>query len=374
VTVENLEEALNFEAIHAPTNAASNLFVQSRPMELHMRQITLLLVFLMTTACATTQTADKPASGHFELGDRMIVEVTSGEVRATTEVVRDLRTVRHLYVGERHAVPGYQETQLEVVRSLHQSGARIGIGIEWLPMESQKLINAYITGSITEDEFIRRVNWKHLWGHNFEAYRPIFRFARSNRIPIWALDAPHGLARAVGRFGITKLPPKWRPLLPALNTKNRAHREFFEAMMSAVAHAHRGHKHGHGHGHHRHKKPSAKGETMMDKYYTAQVLRDEYMAKNLVRHLARPENKERIAVVFAGIGHTDFALGIPLRAARLLSAPFRIVLPVPNGKIDANTNLLRNKPYPLRRADYLWEAPSHRPHLVYKERPYSHLH
>ena len=103
---------------------------------------------------------------------------------------------------------------------------------------------------------------------------------------------------------------------------------------------------------------------MMDRYYTAQVLRDEYMAKNLAAQLAKPEHKDRVAVVFAGIGHTDFALGIPLRAASLLREPFRIVLPIPNGAMDANATLLRNKPYPMRRADYLWEAPKHRPHLV----------
>ena len=103
---------------------------------------------------------------------------------------------------------------------------------------------------------------------------------------------------------------------------------------------------------------------MMDRYYTAQVLRDEYMAQNLKAHLEKPENNHRIAVVFAGIGHTDFALGIPLRAARLLGSPFRIILPIPNGAMDDHARLVRNKPYPRRRADYLWEAPTHRPRTV----------
>ena len=103
---------------------------------------------------------------------------------------------------------------------------------------------------------------------------------------------------------------------------------------------------------------------MMDRYYDAQVLRDEYMAKNLASHLNAQANKQRIAVVFAGVGHTDFGHGIPLRAARLLSAPFRIVLPIPHGRMDDHMGHLKNAPYPRRRADYLWEAPKHRPHLV----------
>ena len=103
---------------------------------------------------------------------------------------------------------------------------------------------------------------------------------------------------------------------------------------------------------------------MMDRYYDAQVLRDEYMARNLAKRLAETTHSGRVAVVFAGVGHTDFALGIPLRAAQLVRSPFRIILPVQNGSMDKHASSLRNRPYPRRRADYLWEAPKHRPNLA----------
>ena len=120
-----------------------------------MRPLLLLLVSLFSIACATTrplapqETLPTPA-----LGDRMIVEVTSGEVLPLEPVLRDLRTVNHLYVGERHAVPGYQDTQLEVVRALDSVGAHIGIGVEWLPMETQGTVDAFIAGELTESEFM----------------------------------------------------------------------------------------------------------------------------------------------------------------------------------------------------------------------------
>ena len=341
-----------------------------------MKIVELLVVALAAASCATTVhrgTADTaPLPGHT---DRMIVEVTSGEVLGYRSVLKDLQSVRHIYVGERHAVPGYQETQLEVLRLIHRSGTEVGVGIEWLPMESQPIIDAFIARDINEPEFVKRVRWRHMWGHNYEAYSPIFRYARQHNIPIWALGAPHGLARAVGRRGVRGLPPKWRAQLTPLDTKNRAHRQFFEAMMSAVAHAHGGHHQPKPHHrtkkHHHHPKtqPGAhtRVESMMDRYYDAQVLRDEYMAKNLAERLDEKAHSKRVALVFAGVGHTDFALGIPLRAAKILHSPFRIILPVQNGSMEKHASSLRNRPYPQRRADYLWEAPKHRPNLAVSE-------
>ncbi|MEC8022816.1 MAG: ChaN family lipoprotein, partial [Myxococcota bacterium] len=155
-----------------------------------MKIVELLAVALATASCATTVhrgTADTaPLPGHT---DRMIVEVTSGEVLGYRSVLKDLQSVRHIYVGERHAVPGYQETQLEVLRLIHRSGTEVGVGIEWLPMESQPIIDAFIARDINEPEFVKRVRWRHMWGHNYEAYSPIFRYARQHNIPIWALGA-----------------------------------------------------------------------------------------------------------------------------------------------------------------------------------------
>ena len=95
----------------------------------------------------------------------------------------------------------------------------------------------------------------------------------------------------------------------------------------------------------------------MERYYLAQLVRDEAMSRNLALRLQSPEGRGKQAVVMAGAGHIAYGHGIPSRARALLGKPFRIILPVLAGKMMDHHKLLRKKTYPLKRGDLLWEAP-----------------
>ena len=63
---------------------------------------------------------------------------------------------------------------------------------------------------------------------------------------------------------------------------------------------------------------------MMDRYYAAQLLRDEFMAANVAS--AAQGNPEGVVVILAGRGHVDYGLGVPQRAQSALGVPYVVVL------------------------------------------------
>ena len=287
--------------------------------------------------------------------ERFIVDVPTGEVLSAREAAERLGDVRHVYVGEQHTSELHHRVQLEVLRTLAAAGVDLAVGVEWLPASSQPILDDYLAGRIEEPGLVQRLDWKHIWGHDFANYAPLLRWAREAGVPMWALNAPAGLSARVAQVGVAGLTEGQRKALPPLDTGNEAHREFFRMMMAQNAgHGHHQHRHQHGHGQ---DQAPALDPAALERYYLAQLVWDESMSRNLAARLASPEGKGKTVVVLAGLGHVDHGHGIPLRAKKLTGLDFAIVLPVENGTMADQHHLLRRKGYPEQRADLLWEAP-----------------
>ncbi len=319
-----------------------------------MRHLVLALLLCGCGTTAATVERTVPTAGP----DRLIVDVATGEVLARETAVSRLLAARHVYVGETHGSDYHHKVQLEVLRTMQLAGADLAVGIEWLPAAVQPAIDAWFSGRIDEQQFLKQADWKHNWGHHYDKYGPILRWARQQGVPVWALNVENAVPKAVASHGPKYVNSKIKPKLPPLDTANDAHRAFFKAMMERVKHGHRGRKHKHEHrGHHKgHKhKHSHPLLPKMERYYLAQLVRDETMARNLSQRLKGAP--ARTAVVLAGLGHIDPGYGVPSRARKLLDADFVIVLPVQHDKIGDHGLLLGKTRYPKKRADLLWEAP-----------------
>jgi len=297
--------------------------------------------------CAGTSTVHKPALPfELDLQSNLIVDVESGDVLSVEQAVSSLKAARHIYVGERHGAKAYHQVQLNVLKALHRQGVDMAIGIEWLPAGKQGALDDWIAGKIDDATFVYKSGWRKVWGHPFRHYAPILKWARKYRIPMWALNAPHGLAKMVRIHGKERLPARWKAQVTPLTTGNFAHKQFVKKMFSHIKHAHPHHFHHRSHG---------KG---FDRYYMAQLVWDEAMSRNLVRHLKSPQGRGRTAVVLAGMGHVAHGHGIPLRAEALLGEAFKIVLPVIPGQMGKRRHLLGRTGYPNKRGDLLWEPSS----------------
>ena len=53
----------------------------------------------------------------------------------------------------------------------------------------QKVLDDYIGGKIDEAEFLKGTEYFKRWGFDYQLYRPILLFARSEKIPVVALKS-----------------------------------------------------------------------------------------------------------------------------------------------------------------------------------------
>jgi uncharacterized iron-regulated protein len=272
-----------------------------------------------------------------------LVDARSGEHLAMTELARRMGDVRMVFVPERHGDPAFHRAQLTVLKLLsdHHPG-HISVGIEWLPRTAQPALDAWLGGSEGRDVLSNNVDWVNTWGHNFAAYAPIFEWAQAHAAPVFALNAPGGLARAVARRGREGLTQEESAEVTPLDSGTPAHRARFDALMNATGAAHGGH---------------TMSSERLARLYTAQLVWDEAMRDEVVRFLDAPAYSDQILVVFAGTGHIDFSHGIPERVRALRDAPFLIVRPVAHSEASAFIANAKDAPYPERRADVLWLLP-----------------
>src|SRR5262249_4499691 len=105
--------------------------------------------------------------------------------------------------------------QLDIIRRLHMVAPdHWAIGVEYFQRSFQPYLDAYIAGSISEREFIIKTEYFDRWGYDYRLYRPIFRYAREQHIPLVAWNAERELPSKVGRAGFKALPPADRNRLP----------------------------------------------------------------------------------------------------------------------------------------------------------------
>jgi uncharacterized iron-regulated protein len=309
-----------------------------------VRLLPLLLAATLLTvgvaACAGTRhTVTYPAIDV----DAPDVRDPSGRATLRAEAIAArLRAARCVYVAEQHADPAYHAVQRAVLERLSGSGAEVVIAVEWLPPSAEPALDSWLAGRDPVATLMTALDWPRRWGHEFAAYAPIFRWARERGVPIAPVNAERDLARAVARAPLAEVPPETRAQLPPLDTGNPPHRAFFDAMMRAAMAGHGG---------------APLADTVLDRYYLAQLVWDETMSRRVAELLTDPAHPGRVVVVFAGVGHILHGLGVPQRVNALTGLPFTIVLPVPAAELAERETVASDAPYPIRDADLLWVVP-----------------
>lgn len=219
-------------------------------------------------------------------------------------VVTQLAAKRVVFVGETHDRYDHHLNQLEIIRRLHQLDANLAIGVEYFQQRFQPQVDDYIAGRITEDQFLRAIDYYRTWGYDYRLYAPIFRFAREQRVPVRALNVPESLPEAVANVGIAGLSQKDRASLPP---DIQPADESYKARLRAAFEEHQN------------RKPGA-----FDHFVEAQLVWDEGMAASAADFLNA--NPGRRMVILAGAGHIAFGSGIPSRLERRIHASSAIVL------------------------------------------------
>jgi uncharacterized iron-regulated protein len=123
-----------------------------------------------------------------------------------TKLVSRARDADVLLIGDYHT---YGQSQRAVLRLLRELATKIPpremvLGMECISSQHQPNLDQWLRGQISEDQFLRAVQYDEAWGFPWENYRGLFHFARDHGMEILALNRPRELHPPIAAIPIAK--------------------------------------------------------------------------------------------------------------------------------------------------------------------------
>jgi uncharacterized iron-regulated protein len=116
------------------------------------------------------------------------------------EIAEKFQSVDVILIGEEHDDKIGHAEKLKLIRFLSDRQKFI-ISMEMFERDQQIVLNEFLSGLIDEKIFQTDIK---LW-NNFEDYKPIVLFAKENKIPVLASNAPRRYVRMLSRNGLEEL-------------------------------------------------------------------------------------------------------------------------------------------------------------------------
>jgi uncharacterized iron-regulated protein len=265
------------------------------------------------------------------VGPEEIFRLPKGDLITFAQLLNDLHATRFIFIGESHDQIEHHQIQTRMIQEFVAKGEDVVIGMEMFERSQQPTLDRWSQGLLTEEEFLREVQWDITWGMDYELYKSILDAVKNHHLKVLGLNAPRDLVRRVAENGMQGLSREDRKRLPEIDLSDRQHRAY-------VATIYKGHEKG-----------SAKD---FENFYEAQCLWDEGMAQSLSTFLKSSGAEGKTLLVFAGSGHIVFGFGIPNRLDRRTSIPYQtIVLRAWREKMDGDFTFT-GASSPL--ANFLW--------------------
>ncbi len=263
----------------------------------------LLILLFSLSACSTNKTTTSNITSKNTNNSVSALNLQSLQSLAT--ITPQLAKHRSVFVGEQHTQYSDHLNQLAIIKNLHKHwGGNTSIGLEMIQQPYQSALDGYIAGKISERDMLKGTQWFDRWRYDFRLYRPIFSYAKANKIPLVALNIPKELTRKITKVGIKGLSKKERQQLPAIiDRSNKAYAKRITSVFSKHSHT------------------NSKG---IAKFLDAQLAWDEGMAFAAAKYLKK--NPAKRMVIIAGGGHVINRSGIPNRLDRQINSRSAVVL------------------------------------------------
>lgn len=288
-----------------------------------MRKTILFLgLFIALGLILMTAQEDADKTLKLEIGDPELksktIQIKAGQIYSAhtqapvtfDQMIAEMAGSRFIYVGESHNNMRMHEIQREITKALYNQNPDLAIGMEMFDVTRQEVLNKWGLGILTENEFIREAEWYVTWNFNFNYYKPIFALAKSNKIPVHALNAPRKIISKIRMLGWDALEPEEKNIVPKPDLSHHDHRILMKEVFGNIEmpEAMKGH---------------GAEDMMFEGLYRAQSAWDEVMAKNAAE-AGRIENSR--VVVLAGYGHLSYNLGINRRVYERTQLPYTTVI------------------------------------------------
>jgi uncharacterized iron-regulated protein len=250
----------------------------------------------------------------------------------------DLARADVVLIGEQHDDPNTHRLELAILEALARRHVAVTLSLEMFERDVQASIDTYLSGSSTEDDFLKG---SRPWPRYTTDYRPLVEFARREQWPVVAANVPRRIAADVAKGG--------KPAVDSLSAADRSlaavdlqcpHDTYFDRFAEQMGSG--GHQSG--------TSPASAADTTTERYYWAQCVKDETMAESIAAAFGKQGGKPVVVVHVTGSFHSDYGDGTGERVRRRLAGRrVAIVSMLPVENLDT----VAPAPGDLKRADYL---------------------
>lgn len=216
----------------------------------------------------------------------------AGEAQTLAGIIEAGSRVSVIFIGENHDDPVAHGLQAEMLRRNFESYGtkrKIALSLEMFERDTQTVLDEYLQSLISENHFLLS---SRPWNNYKSDYRPLVEFAKSNKLPVIAANAPRRYVNMVSRGGrdsLNKLSPlakTWLAPLP-FNRASEAYAAKFNKLMGAAPEAIMG----------------------LSNILDSQSLWDATMAYSVAEHLKKESGV--LVIHLNGGFHTENRLGTP---------------------------------------------------------------
>lgn len=109
------------------------------------------------------------------------------KVSSRQELLKNLAKAQIIWMGDFHALYQSQKTQLRILKAIPNVKKAI-LAVECIEARHQKSLDHFMKGELSERDFLKAIEWKKNWGFPWDHYRPLFRWAQKNKVPVIALN------------------------------------------------------------------------------------------------------------------------------------------------------------------------------------------
>ncbi len=262
----------------------------SRTVQWWLSFLSVWLLCCANPGAALSSPTSTTEGGVFNLRQQQYVDRTA--------VLQKLAQADVVYLGETHDRLADHQAQLEILQALHHLRPQIAIGMEMFQRPYQSVLDRYIAGRLTDDALQDQSQYKKRWGYAWEFYAPVLHFAKTNQLPVVALNTPTEATRKTSRLGLDSLTLAERRFIPPLSAivlGPATYRQRIQQIYDGIHHG-------------------KSNNASFDRFFQAQVLWDETMAERIAQTLQ--QQPETLVIVLVGQGHLLYGDGIPQRVAR----------------------------------------------------------
>jgi uncharacterized iron-regulated protein len=222
-------------------------------------------------------------------------------------------------LGEQHDNEDHHRWQLQMLAALHAQRPNMVIGFEMFPRRVQPVLDQWVAGSLSTQDFLKQTDWDKVWSFPPHLYLPLFEFARINKIPMRALNVDKTLTRRVAEAGWEKVPEEARE---GIGRPAPAHPDYLLFLRDIY----RMHD----------KKPGTQGnqkqkstDADFKRFVESQLTWDRAMAEALSLETSPAGSKNPTLVVgIMGSGHIRYGHGVPHQLSYLGIPRVSSLLPV----------------------------------------------